>query len=180
MSKILTSILIILVLVFGFGNMTIDYSSRQEGTQKKITPMQTAEPLAIPLPSLIPTLTPIPGVYTNSPSVIDFAYSRESQGRTIYYAFDEDTKTVLYFDDHEPYAEKGTFTGNPSNGIEMFFAVPGEEWIETLTMISPYIACIDLGNGYQFDFYMCSPSEAESILMALNLDIESLLELMCE
>ena len=161
MARIVVSVAAVLLLILEFGFTKLDHENRQTEMQQVIIPLQT--------------LIPLTGDCLSSASVIDFAYSRESQGSTAYYAFDEDTKTVLYFDNHEPYAEKGTFTGSPGNGIEMLFTVPGEEWTETLTLISPCKACIDMGNGYRFDYYMCSSSEAESVLIHLGLDIGSLI-----
>ena len=86
---------------------------------------------------------------------------------SLYYMFDTDNKTVVYFGTNDTYIEKGTYTGEFSSGVTINWS--HGEWTEKFTNKegSDDATLID-GNGFDWEYKVCNVAEAQKILDGLK------------
>ena len=95
------------------------------------------------------------------------AFVRTLSGYSLYYMFDTDNKTVVYFGTNDTYIEKGTYKGDFSSGVTINWS--HGEWKEKFTNKdgSNDATLID-GNGYEWEFKVCNVSRAQKVLNGLK------------
>ena len=95
------------------------------------------------------------------------AFVRAMSNYSLYYMFDTDNKTVVYFGTNDTYIEKGTYTGEFSSGITINWS--HGEWTEKFTNKdgSNDATLVD-GNGFDWEYKVCSVADAQKILNDLK------------
>ena len=105
---------------------------------------------------------------TSQPSPVAFAseyekaFIRDMSNYDLYYMFDTDTKTVVYFGTNDTYIEKGTYTGNFSTGVTITWS--HGEWTEKFTHKSGNTATLIDGNGWDWEYKVCDVEKAQKVL----------------
>lgn len=95
------------------------------------------------------------------------AFVRAMSNYSLYYMFDTDNKTVIYFGTIDTYIEKGTYTGEFSSGVTINWS--HGEWTEKFTNKSGSTnATLIDGNGFEWEYKVCSVDEAQKILDTLK------------
>ncbi len=95
------------------------------------------------------------------------AFVRAMSNYSLYYMFDTDNKTVVYFGTNDTYIEKGTYTGEFSSGVTINWS--HGEWTEKFTNKdgSNNATLVD-GNGFDWEYKVCSVVDAQKILDGLK------------
>ena len=95
------------------------------------------------------------------------AFVRAMSNYSLYYMFDTDNKTVVYFGTNDTYIEKGTYTGEFSSGVTINWS--HGEWTEKFTDKdgSNNATLVD-GNGFDWEYKVCSVVDAQKILDGLK------------
>lgn len=99
-------------------------------------------------------------------SEYDKAYVRELSTYDLYYMFDTDTKTVVYFGTNDTYIERGTYTGDFSTGVTITWS--HGEWTEKFTHKNGNHATLIDGNGWDWEFKVCDVGTAQRVLNGLQ------------
>lgn len=95
------------------------------------------------------------------------AFVRAMSNYSLYYMFDTDNKTVVYFGTNDTYIEKGTYTGDFASGVTINWS--HGEWTEKFTNKSgSNNATLIDGNGFDWEYKVCSVEEAQKILDGLK------------
>lgn len=94
------------------------------------------------------------------------AYIRDMSNYDLYYMFDTDKKTVVYFGTNDTYIEKGTYTGDFSTGVTITWS--HGEWTEKFTHKSGNTATLIDGNGWDWEYKVCDVEKAQNILDGLK------------
>ena len=91
------------------------------------------------------------------------AFVRAMSNYSLYYIFDTDNKTVVYFGTNDTYIEKGTYTGEFSSGVTINWS--HGEWTEKFTNKdgSNDATLVD-GNGFDWEYKVCSVADAQKVL----------------
>lgn len=103
---------------------------------------------------------------TKPTSEYEKAFIRALNGYDLYYMFDTDTKTVIYFGTNDTYIEKGTYTGDFSTGVTITWS--HGEWTEKFTHKSGSTATLIDGNGWDWEYKVCDVEKAQKVLNSLN------------
>lgn len=95
------------------------------------------------------------------------AFVRAMSNYSLYYMFDTDNKTVVYFGTNDTYIEKGTYTGEFSSGVTINWS--HGEWTEKFTNKdgSNNATLVD-GNGFDWEYKVCSVVDVQKILDGLK------------
>lgn len=96
-------------------------------------------------------------------SEYELAFVRELNSYSLYYMFDTDNNTVVYFGTDDTYLEKGIYTGNFSTGITISWE--HGEWTEKFTYKegSSKATLID-GSGWDWEYKVCDLKKAQDVL----------------
>lgn len=94
------------------------------------------------------------------------AYIRDMSNYDLYYMFDTDTKTVVYFGTNDTYIEKGTYTGDFTTGVTINWS--HGEWTEKFTHKSGNYATMIDGNGWDWEYKVCDVEKAQNVLDGLK------------
>ena len=94
------------------------------------------------------------------------AFIRDMGNYDLYYMFDTDNKTVVYFGTNDTYIEKGTYTGDFSTGVTITWS--HGEWTEKFTHKSGNYATLIDGNGWDWEYKVCDVGAAQRILDGLQ------------
>ena len=94
------------------------------------------------------------------------AYIRDMSNYDLYYMFDTDTKTVVYFGTNDTYIERGTYTGDFSTGVTITWS--HGEWTEKFTHKSGNYATLIDGSGWDWEYKVCDVGAAQRILDSLQ------------
>lgn len=94
------------------------------------------------------------------------AYIRDMSNYDLYYMFDTDTKTVVYFGTNDTYIEKGTYTGDFATGVTITWS--HGEWTEKFTHKSGNTATLIDGNGWDWEYKVCDVEKAQKVLDSLK------------
>lgn len=90
------------------------------------------------------------------------AFIRDMSSYDLYYMFDTDTRTVVYFGTNDTYIEKGTYTGDFSTGVTITWS--HGEWTEKFTHKSGNTATLIDGNGWDWEYRVCDVEKAQKVL----------------
>ena len=91
------------------------------------------------------------------------AFVRAMSNYSLYYMFDTDNKTVIYFGTNDTYIEKGTYTGEFSSGVTINWS--HGEWTEKFTdKDGNNDATLVDGNGFDWEYKVCSVADAQKVL----------------
>lgn len=93
------------------------------------------------------------------------AFIRDMSNYDLYYMFDTDTKTVVYFGTNDTYIEKGAYTGDFSTGVTITW--PHGEWTEKFTHKSGNTATLIDGSGWDWEYKVCDVEKAQKVLDGL-------------
>lgn len=140
--------------------IVITYHMKEEDDPNK--PVETE-------PEESETTTPIPEETekpTEPESEYEKAYIRDMSNYDLYYMFDTDTKTVVYFGTNDTYIERGTYTGDFSTGVTITWS--HGEWTEKFTHKSGSYATLIDGNGWDWEYKVCDVGTAQRILDGLQ------------
>lgn len=96
------------------------------------------------------------------PSKYEKAYIRDMSNYDLYYMFDTDNKTVVFFGTESDYIDKGTYTGDFSTGIKIIW--DHGEWTEKFTHKSGNTAILIDGNGWDWEYKVCDVDRAQAVL----------------
>ena len=135
--------------------IVITYHMKEEDNPNK--PVETE-------PSETESTTPTKS--TEPESEYEKAYIRDMSNYDLYYMFDTDTKTVVYFGTNDTYIERGTYTGDFSTGVTITWS--HGEWTEKFTHKSGSYAMLIDGNGWDWEYKVCDVGEAQRILDGLQ------------
>ncbi len=113
-----------------------------------------------------PEETEEPTVPDEPESEYEKAYIRDMSNYDLYYMFDTDAKTVVYFGTNDTYIERGTYTGDFSTGITITWS--HGEWTEKFTHNSGNYATLIDGNGWDWEYKVCDVRAAQRILDGLQ------------
>lgn len=94
------------------------------------------------------------------------AYIRDMSNYDLYYMFDTDAKTVVYFGTNDTYIDRGTYTGDFSTGVTITWS--HGEWTEKFTHKSGNYATLIDGNGLDWEYKVCDAGTAQKILDGLQ------------
>ena len=96
-------------------------------------------------------------------SAYEMAFVRAMNAYSLYYMFDTDNNTVVYFGTNDTYVEKGTYTGDFASGVTINWS--HGEWTEKFINKkgSNNATMID-GSGFEWEYRVCSVEEAQNIL----------------
>lgn len=96
-------------------------------------------------------------------SAYEMAFVRAMNAYSLYYMFDTDNNTVVYFGTNDTYVEKGTYTGDFASGVTINWS--HGEWTEKFINKkgSNNATMID-GYGFEWEYRVCSVEEAQNIL----------------
>lgn len=95
------------------------------------------------------------------------AFVRAMSNYSLYYMFDTDNKTVIYFGTNDTYIEKGTYTGEFSSGVTINWS--HGEWTEKFTnKDGNNDATLVDGNGFDWEYKVCSVVDAQKVLDGLK------------
>lgn len=134
--------------------VVITYHMREEDDPNKIE----EEPVVTATPEPISTEKPI-----DVASKYELAFVRRLPAYDLYMMFDTDTQTAVQFGTDDTYLYKGTYSGSLSDGVIIVW--DHGQYTEQFTYQdgSGSGTYID-GNGFEWEYYKCSISEAQSIL----------------
>lgn len=90
------------------------------------------------------------------------AYIRNMSNYNLYYMFDTDKKTVVYFGTNDTYIERGTYIGDFSTGVTITWT--HGEWTEKFTHKNGSYATLIDGNGWDWEYKVCDVGTAQRIL----------------
>ena len=107
--------------------------------------------------------TPVP---EEKKSEYEKAYIRDMSNYDLYYMFDTDTKTVVYFGTNDTYLERGTYTGDFSTGVTITWG--HAEWTEKFTHKGGNYAVLIDGSGWDWEYQVCDISKAQKVLDSLQ------------
>lgn len=95
------------------------------------------------------------------------AFIRKMSQYSLYYMFDTDNKTVVYFGTNDTYIEKGTYSGDFASGVTINWS--HGEWTEKFINKngSSNATLID-GYGTEWEYKVCDVTEAQKILDGLK------------
>lgn len=87
-------------------------------------------------------------------AVYDYAYERDLGEYSVYYMFDNDSKTVKYFSSNDTGVLNGTYTGDLDSGITITYYYDGSSWNEYFVFSGKNCerGVLTDGNGLTFDF----------------------------
>lgn len=87
-------------------------------------------------------------------TVYDYAYERDLGEYSVYYMFDNDSKTVKYFSSNDSGVLNGTYTGDLDSGITITYYYDGSSWNEYFVFSGKNCerGVLTDGNGLTFDF----------------------------
>ena len=87
-------------------------------------------------------------------TVYDYAYERDLGEYSVYYMFDNDSKTVKYFSSNDTGVLNGTYTGDLDSGITITYYYDGSSWNEYFVFSGKNFerGVLTDGNGLTFDF----------------------------
>ena len=87
-------------------------------------------------------------------AVYDYAYERNLGEYSVYYMFDNDSKTVKYFSSNDTGVLNGTYTGDLDSGITITYYYDGSSWNEYFVFSGKNCerGVLTDGNGLTFDF----------------------------
>ena len=87
-------------------------------------------------------------------AVYDYAYERDLGEYSVYYMFDNDSKTVKYFSSNDTGVLNGTYTGDLDSGITITYYYDGSSWNEYFVFSGKNYerGVLTDGNGLTFDF----------------------------
>lgn len=87
-------------------------------------------------------------------TVYDYAYERDLGEYSVYYMFDNDSKTVKYFSSNDTGVLNGTYTGDLDSGITITYYYDGSSWNEYFVFSGKNCerGVLTDGNGLTFDF----------------------------
>ena len=143
--------------------IVITYHMKEEDDPNK--PVET-EPAETTKPTEKPEETETPTTPAEPESEYEKAYIRDMSNYDLYYMFDTDTKTVVYFGTNDTYIERGTYTGDFSTGITITWS--HGEWTEKFTHKSGSYATLIDGNGWDWEYKVCDVGAAQRILDGLQ------------
>lgn len=143
--------------------IVITYHMKEEDDPNK--PVET-EPTETTAPTEKPEETETPTKPAEPESEYEKAYIRDLSNYDLYYMFDTDTKTVVYFGTNDTYIERGTYTGDFSTGVTITWS--HGEWTEKFTHKSGSYATLIDGNGWDWEYKVCDVGEAQRILDGLQ------------
>ncbi len=151
--------------------VVITYHMKEEDDPNKPvetapTETKTATPTAKPVETETPIQTEAPIVSNKPESEYERAYIRELNDYDLYYMFDMDTNTVVYFSTLDTYVERGTYTGNFSTGVTITWS--HGEWTETFTHNGGNYATLIDGNGFEWEYEVCDVGKAQRILNGIE------------
>lgn len=95
-------------------------------------------------------------------SEYELAFVRE-MSYNLYYMFDTDKKTVVYFGTNDTGTMKGTYSGEFSTGVTIHWD-HGEFTEKFIYNEGDYYATLIDGNGFDWDYEECDVSEAQDVL----------------
>ena len=143
--------------------IVITYHMKEEDDPNK--PVET-EPTETNTPTEKPEETETPTKPAEPDSEYEKAYIRDLSNYDLYYMFDTDTKTVVYFGTNDTYIERGTYTGDFSTGVTITWS--HGEWTEKFTHKSGNYATLIDGNGWDWEYKVCDVGAAQRILDGLQ------------
>ena len=143
--------------------IVITYHMKEEDDPNK--PVET-EPTETNTPTEKPEETETPTKPAEPESEYEKAYIRDLSNYDLYYMFDTDTKTVVYFGTNDTYIERGTYTGDFSTGVTITWS--HGEWTEKFTHKSGNYATLIDGNGWDWEYKVCDVGAAQRILDGLQ------------
>ena len=84
----------------------------------------------------------------------DYAYERDLGEYSVYYMFDNDSKTVKNFSSNDTGVLNGTYTGDLDSGITITYYYDGSSWNEYFVFSGKNCerGVLTDGNGLTFDF----------------------------
>lgn len=87
-------------------------------------------------------------------AVYDYAYERDLGEYSVYYMFDNDSKTVKYFSSNDTGVLNSTYTGDLDSGITITYYYDGSSWNEYFVFSGKNCerGVLTDGNGLTFDF----------------------------
>lgn len=87
-------------------------------------------------------------------TVYDYAYECDLGEYSVYYMFDNDSKTVKYFSSNDTGVLNGTYTGDLDSGITITYYYDGSSWNEYFVFSGKNCerGVLTDGNGLTFDF----------------------------
>lgn len=91
---------------------------------------------------------------------------RDMSNYDLYYMFDTDTKTVVYFGTNDTCIERGTYTGGFSTGVTITWS--HGEWTEKFIHKSGNYATLIDGNGWDWEYKVCDVEKAQNVLDSLQ------------
>ena len=114
----------------------------------------------------------------NYEHIIDFAYVRRFKLYSLYYAFDIETETAIYFSDDDKSVQRLKYTGDLQNGITVLWSAGEDRWIETLKVSydkqHAYLKISDDPSTYEL--IECTPAEVESIITGYGFEVKELVQ----
>lgn len=145
--------------------IVITYHMKEEDDPNK--PVETEPPKTeTTTPTQKPEETETPTEPAEPESEYEKAYIRDMSNYDLYYMFDTDTKTVVYFGTNDTYIERGTYTGDFSTGVTITWS--HGEWTEKFTHKSGSYATLIDGNGWDWEYKVCDVGAAQRILDGLQ------------
>ena len=102
--------------------------------------------------------------YEKPQSEYEKAYIRDMSNYDLYYMFDTDNKTVVYFGTDDTYIDKGTYTGDFATGVTITWS--HGEWTGKFTHKSGNSATLIDGNGWDWEYKVCDVAKAQKVLDA--------------
>lgn len=94
------------------------------------------------------------------------AYIRDMSDYDLYYMFDTETKSVVFFGTNDTYVEKGTYTGDFSTGVTITWS--HGQWTESFTHKSGKTATLVDGSGWDWKYKVCDVEKAQNVLNGLQ------------
>ena len=145
--------------------IVITYHMKEEDNPNK--PVETEPPKTeTTTPTQKPEETETPTKPAEPESEYEKAYIRDMSNYDLYYMFDTDTKTVVYFGTNDTYIDRGTYTGDFSTGVTITWS--HGEWTEKFTHKSGSYATLIDGNGWDWEYKVCDVGAAQRILDGLQ------------
>lgn len=99
-------------------------------------------------------------------STYEKAFIRELGSYSLYYLFDTDNQTVVYFGTDDTYVAKGTYSGDFSTGININW--DHGEFTEKFIYAGGSKATLIDGNDFEWTYKSCDVSEAEMVLNSIR------------
>lgn len=94
------------------------------------------------------------------------AFVRDMSNYDLYFMFDEDTNTVVYFGTDDTYVMEGTYLGTFSSGIDINWVDAG--YHETFTYSGSGDAILTDYNGFDWEYEKCDIETAQNVLDGLR------------